>query len=521
MSNPELAAAIRGIRVAAPPPPPSFDTPAVMTVLDDFSEQCFRDVGFSLWPVQPNPEPVDFESINPAFLLVESAWNGNRGAWRYQVTGSKGPGPWLRKLVESANARGIPTVFWNKEDPPHFEEFKAAAGLFDVIFTTEASLIDRYRELAPDAKVDLLQFAASTALHRPTRVDNFRTGDVCFAGQYFRHKFPERREQMDFLFAAAAEHDFSIYSRMLGGDPNYAFPEQYEKFIVGSLPYAEMVEEYRRHKVFLNVNSVPSSESMCARRIFELTSAKTIVLSSFTPAIRNVYPADEVPLVTTTEEASQVLLDLMSNPTEREAMAHRAWRRTAGAHTYAHRMRQITEAVGLPSEERVEAIALLTPPGLPGEALEALAAELVTQQFLPTFRAVWLLEPSDAGRLSPDTHRALQRASIAVDTSASPTWWAAWHPAVTHDGHYLQDLALYASRYCDGAAWADPAGTAKQREETFTDEASNATWLARDGHAATHRLRPSALERALSTVTAPDLYLTSGIGVRMREGMNR
>ena len=89
--------------------------------------------------------------------------------------------------------------------------------------------------------------------------------DVCFAGQYFSHKYPERRAQMDYLFPAAAEYDFTIYSRELGNDPRYAFPAPYSELVAGSLPYDEMVKEYRNFKIFLNVNSVVDSQTMCVR----------------------------------------------------------------------------------------------------------------------------------------------------------------------------------------------------------------------------------------------------------------
>ncbi|MEV7529369.1 glycosyltransferase, partial [Agrococcus sediminis] len=58
------------------------------------------------WRRQLGEAPIDL-------LLVESAWAGSGGAWRYQLTGSKAPSEPLRALVAHCREQGIPTAFWN------------------------------------------------------------------------------------------------------------------------------------------------------------------------------------------------------------------------------------------------------------------------------------------------------------------------------------------------------------------------------------------------------------------------
>ncbi|MGO1489006.1 MAG: CgeB family protein [Arachnia sp.] len=511
--NEPLQNTLRGLKLLQPSSTPDVGLPPVVSVLDDFSEQCFNSTA-GLWPVLPGSHPVDLDCIAPDFLMVESAWNGNNGAWRYLVTSSGGPRPPLLSLVDQARKRGIPTVFWNKEDPPHFDDFSPAAKLFDYIFTTEASLIQQYQQLAPHAQVGVLKFAASTALHRPAQVEGGRGGDVCFAGQYFRDKYPERREQMDFLFHAAAQFDFTIYSRMLGGEEKYAFPQEFQRFIAGSMPYEEMVKEYRRHKVFLNVNSVPSSESMCARRVFELASSKTIVLSAASPAIRSVYGDDEVPMAVNSEEAFDVLQTVLSDETARKSMAHLAWRRTAREHTYAHRMRHIRDVLGLSTNQCAETVGLVTPSGLPHEALDRLAGSLLAQRPLQGFTWVWQLdEPSWlAGRES--IVQQLTAVGIEVTSDCTPTWWAAWHPGAVCGEYYLQDMLLYASRYTDElAASATPRETDSELEDSVIPRVWSAGWLAhRESIVSGHLLAAARQIRAHYVETA-GTYLVSGVSI--------
>src|SRR5699024_8022025 len=136
-------------------------------------------------------EPVEL-------LFVESAWAGNGGAWRYHLTGPSAPRDNLVELLRWCQERGIPTVFWNKEDPAHFEDFLDTARLFDHVFTTDINRIDEYRRRLGHDRVDVLEFAAAQAIHNPIRAHgNGPIGDIAFAGMYFAHKYPERRAQMD------------------------------------------------------------------------------------------------------------------------------------------------------------------------------------------------------------------------------------------------------------------------------------------------------------------------------------
>ncbi|MCW3765164.1 glycosyltransferase [Paenarthrobacter sp. PAE-2] len=320
--------------------------PSVGIILDDFSTQCFAPEA-RLWPISVRDHREALERLRPEIMLIESAWNGNDGDWSFQITSPNGPKEGFFSLIQACRELGIPTVFWNKEDPPHFQEFLPAAREFDVILTSEESLINDYVEAAGHQNVAALPFAAQPRIHRPLRDAQASVGNVAFAGQYFAHKFPERREQMNLLFPPSADLGLSIYSRALGGDPNYAFPEPYSNFVVGSLPYAAMVRAYGHHKVFLNVNSVPQSKSMCARRIFELSSSKTAVVSVESEAISGSYAADEVFTVQTQQEAAEVLGRLVKDHVFRERATHKAWRRTLQQHTYAQRMKQVYSMASL------------------------------------------------------------------------------------------------------------------------------------------------------------------------------
>lgn len=337
-----------------PPPRRAVDGPKVRvaSILDEFSARAWG-AEFDLVALTPDDDPSVLEGVE--LLFVESAWKGNVGAWQFQLTGPNAPSEALRKLVHRCRERGIPSVFWNKEDPPHFEDFLPAAALFDHVCTTDANRVPHYVERLGHDRVSVLPFAAAEAVHNPARLrKGHQSRDVAFAGTYFAHKYPERRAQMDLLLGGALdvspklEHGLEIFSRFQGEDERYQFPGALADHVVGALDYEDMLVAYKAFKVFLNVNSVVDSPSMCARRIFEIVASGTPVVSTPSAAIGHFFDDEEVPVAHTREDAGNVMRALCRSSELRDRLVHRGQRRIWEGHTYRHRAAQVLEAAGLP-----------------------------------------------------------------------------------------------------------------------------------------------------------------------------
>ncbi|WP_427018381.1 glycosyltransferase family protein [Pseudarthrobacter sp. P1] len=326
-------------------------------ILDDFSARAFDhewDLVFltrDSWRTQLGEGTIDF-------LFVESAWSGNSGSWKYQLTGSSGPKAEFQELLSWCRGHGIPSVFWNKEDPPHYADFLPAARLFDVVLTSDENRIPDYHRDLGHARVAVLPFAAQPAIHNPVRPPHgWHARDVAFAGMYFAHKFPERRQQMQDLLGGALDagqamtHGLEIFSRELDGDANYQFPAPFGKRVVGSLGYDQMLTAYKAYKVFLNVNSVTESPSMCARRIFEITASGTPVISAPSAALPEFFPGGEIPVAGTRTAAANLTAAMVRNPELGSRSVHQAQRRIWAAHSYAHRAEAVVALV-LPERSR-------------------------------------------------------------------------------------------------------------------------------------------------------------------------
>lgn len=355
----------------------------VAVLLDQFSALAFSYEWHSL-EITPSSWRTVLERDKPDLLFVESAWNGNDGAWQYHLTGSSGPSSVFREMVSACKDKHIPTVFWNKEDPPHYSDFLPAARLFDHVLTSDSNLLERYRSDLGHDRVTAMTFAAQPAIHNPTRTQSgWRTRDIAFAGMYFAHKYPERRHQMDMLLGAAAavsektEHDLDIFSRQFGGPVEYQFPPPLDQYVAGALSYPQMLTAYKSYKVFLNVNSVVDSPTMCARRIFEISACGTPVLSTASEALRAIFSTSEVAVANEAEEAQQAIMALIRQPELADRQVHLAQRRIWASHTYSHRAEQVFA---------VAASELVQPVSLP--AVSVIVSTIRPSQLAHVFKTV-------------------------------------------------------------------------------------------------------------------------------------
>lgn len=420
------------------------------------------------WRRQLEREPIDL-------LFIESAWHGNGGAWRYHLTGTSAPRPAVVELVEYCRAASIPTVFWNKEDPAHFEDFLDTASLCDWVFTTDINCIEAYRERLGHDRVGLVAFGVQDMICNPVYAGpGTHTRGMVFAGTYFAHKYPERREQMTMLFDAAlqvenAENKFEIYSRFLDQDERYQFPEPYGSHVVGSLDFREMLSAYRVYKVFLNVNSVTDSKTMCARRVLEITACGTPVVTAPAPAI-DWYVGDGAAQVSSTEQAADVLAELLESDEARLRMTHLGQRKLWTEHTFTKRVDDVLARVGLEQHVRptpsVSAIISTIRAGQLDHVVNYLAAQqgIEVQALLGAHRwqptAAQLAEALERGvhlEVVPlDDHWTLGECLNALKARADGDLVSKMDDDDLYGTHYLADL--WAAHEFSGADLVGKAG---------------------------------------------------------------
>jgi SAM-dependent methyltransferase/spore maturation protein CgeB len=438
--------------VAIPDGPVARDI-KVAVIMDVFSTDAFK---YEWQQITFGPEDWRevLERERPAMLFVESAWHGNKGRWATMMSAAGAPKQPVRDLVAWCKEQGIPTVFWNKEDPPNFDRFIETAKLFDQVFTVDSDCIPRYVEAVGHDRVALLPFGAQPRIHNPVAVPGGRKHEVAFAGTYHAKKYPERAAQMQTILGPAREFDLHIYSR-ISDDPDFAFPAEYTDFIVGSLPYERMLAAYKAYKIFLNVNSVTESPTMCARRVFELSACGTPVVSGHSRALERVF-GDLVRLSSTPEQTTEALVDLMKDVDLRDRTGHLAMREVFAKHLYGHRADSVLNAVGLSAPRRERSISVILPTNRPEQIDHAIAQ--VAAQDHRSLQLVLVLHGIPAAGVEARARAAGLENVVVISADPSLTLGAILNLGIdAADGAYLakmDDDNLYGTHYLSDLAYA-------------------------------------------------------------------
>ena len=332
------------------PPTRSEGAPVVAAILDTFTEYCLRYEA-DLVLLTPKQWKRQLERAQPTFLLVESAWSGNNGEWRYLLTNykSRDVNP-LRDLVRYCREHKLTTVFWNKEDPPNFDVFIDAAKEFDFVFTTDVDSISKYKEICGHDRVYLMAFACQARLHNPCREKSWPRYPVCFAGSWME-KYSERRRSLDDLLEPALAFGLHIFDRnfkVTGYDSRYRFPDRYQSAIKGSLDYEHMLTAYRCYDVMMNVNTVTDSPTMFSRRVFESLACGTPVISTDSVGLEATL-GGYVRITRNSQDTTSHLNELLADEERRMREGHLGYRYVHTHHTYRHRMKEMFLEVGVES----------------------------------------------------------------------------------------------------------------------------------------------------------------------------
>ncbi|HDL5833991.1 TPA: glycosyltransferase [Mannheimia haemolytica] len=234
---------------------------------------------------------------NAKFLMVESAWQGYKNRWKYKIASypdnPERTNEKLVRLVEKAKDKGIPTVFWNKEDSVHFDRFIDSAKHFDHIFTVDQNAIARYREVVPaTTTVNVGMFPVQPKIHN-FQGFNFKHLAANFVGSYSHHIHNKRRERQDMLFGAALKAGLPVTIFDRNSDrksENYRYPKNsFNLNVQPNVSYTETANIYRDYLVSLNINTVEDSPTMFSRRVVEILACGGILVSTPSMAIDNIF----------------------------------------------------------------------------------------------------------------------------------------------------------------------------------------------------------------------------------------
>lgn len=420
----------------------------VACVMDEFTFHCYAPE-CNLFPLTPHDATAELEEFGPDLLFIESAWRGKDDLWNRKIGTLSQE---LRAVLQWCKQRQVPTVFWNKEDPIHFETFLTTAQQFDFVFTTDIDCIARYKAALEHERVYLLPFACQPRLHNPIEVYPRRDA-FCFAGAYYV-RYPERtRDLENYVVEFPKYKPLEIFDRNFGKDDvNYQFPPEYKPYIVGTLPFHEIDKAYKGYRYAINLNSIKQSQTMFARRVYELLGSNTITVSNFSRGVRLMF-GDLVMASDSGEEIVERLRRLDEEASQKLRLA--GLRKVMLEHTYQQRLAYVArKALGWRRDNDLPAIAVVAFAGRK-DAYQQLISMYQAQRH-PRKRLIVVLDENvmdmhmaTASGGGIDLVVAQQARQLALGEFVRPGEWLAAMEADDYYGpNYLLDLAI-ATRYTD------------------------------------------------------------------------
>lgn len=444
---------------------PDFHLPATLALLDNCFAQALKSLKvacimdeftFSSYHPECNLLQLsvqhwqaELEIFTPQLLFIESAWRGKDDQWGSKVGHMSEE---VIGIIEWCRQRKIPTVFWNKEDPIHFETFLSTAKMFDYVFTSDIDCIHRYKAALGHDRVYLLPFACQPEASNP--IETYQRKDAfCFAGAYYV-RYPERTRDLGNFMAALAEYrPVEIYDRNYGKDnPNHQFPLEYQPFIVGNLPFDQIDKAYKGSRYAINLNSIKQSQSMFARRVFDLLASNTITVSNFSRGVRLLFGD----LVITTDNGSEIVRRLQrlgDDDAQLRKFRLAGLRKVMMNHTYQDRLAYIISKVQGKASQQLLPRILVTAYARNQAQFDALLAGFNRQNY-----AFCRLVLVVSGGFVPKRMRLLDNRGIQVlvgnakeklqlgELTNAAEFVAGMVPDDYYGPNYLLDLAL-ATRY--------------------------------------------------------------------------
>ena len=316
-------------------------------IADQFLYESFKDVADVEFISRDKRDEIkDYD-----FVIFATTWRGVDQSWMGAATAN---GPIRRQMImlaEEYNNRGIPTVFYSKEDPVNYNLFKSLAKHCKYIYTTAKEVVPLYKEYTGNENVDVLQFGVNPKIHNPvgsrTKHATEHKNEVLFAGSWLT-KYPTRMSDTKRLFDSILDEKapFTIIDRNLElRDPRYQFPSKYIENLTPPVNHDFLMKLHKIFRWSINMNSVKYSETMFANRVYELQAFGNILLSNYNTGINNMFPnvrmvhaPDDFKVIYGTDEED--LKDLQAKGI-RNVMAN---------HTTYERINQIASDIGLQVE---------------------------------------------------------------------------------------------------------------------------------------------------------------------------
>lgn len=321
--------------------PAAADGLRVACILDPWTYQILRPE-VRLLPLTPTNWRRMLGEGAPDLLLVSAAWESADGGFENLLLegGARGA---LPDILAYANARHIPTVFWDTDDGFHAPLFAAAATRFDHIFAVSDTAVEHYRRTAGRRDAEILPHAVQPRLAHPYRdgrsygvpkalIDGW--ADVLETPGAFSWM-----RSLDPKDIAVVETRYEIYRSKLGNMP------EYKPYIRGMLDRRRLLSALRCSRALVMGQASLVSPTGQQLQALEALACGAVLLYRGTPEFSMPFDgaielfSDDTALVTRIRE-----LEARSAPAD-----DITWRQVIRRHAAVDRVATICTAIGMPA----------------------------------------------------------------------------------------------------------------------------------------------------------------------------
>ena len=382
------------------------------------------------------------------FLYV-TAWRGVHGEWPDLFHEKKPNRLLLYEIIDTCRKLGKPTIFYSKEDPPHYAESLNIARRCDYVFTTCAEIIPQYKADCGHDRVRSLCFGINPAYHNPVGMRHRKRGtDVIFSGSW-SVRYPKRCAELGAIFdgVLASGRKLDIIDRNYdrSDNPDFALPARYRPYQRPSLDHDSLQREHKTYDWAVNINTVQDSRTMFANRTYELQAAGNLLLSNDSIGVAEKFPG--VFIVRSPEDVVRVLGSLSPQEVYERQVA--GVRRVMTGETCYDRLAEILEPVGL------------------GEPVPRRRVAVVVQKATSALRAMFECQGY------PD--KVMVEAAEAAAVVATCDLVAFFGDDAEYGPHYLEDM-IDAFKYTDSDFVTKEPGREHVYVDSFGDKTRTVFW---------------------------------------------
>lgn len=261
-------------------------------ITDTYMFNYYKDAFETVVALSPDHFEQQFEEHGFDIIIYVSCWKGTVDNEWQGIHYREKPKAALDGIVKLARDRGAKLLFQSIEDPSNFEHFLPIAKQFDYVLTSDSDMITSYKDACGHENVFYGEYGVNPLFNNPIDSRKFNFNAPFFAGSYTT-RYEERCVDMRTMFDSLIDSGVApfVCDRNLHLDnESYKFPENIQPFIHGPLEHDVLQKVHKMFRYNVNFNSIKSSPTMCAMRVYELQAQCTSILSNYAKSVFNKFP---------------------------------------------------------------------------------------------------------------------------------------------------------------------------------------------------------------------------------------